>query len=144
MANNTDFTFFGIGASRISEKFNYGGGLSEPLTSGSYPDGVSWTGYSFNVVGTIGSVNLYYEDRSDGFTMITGNTTNITQEAVINDMLTRNEHFLGFVEQPRIYSDVFVERGKQGVMEKNLRLGEITSTGELDIYGNGYFKVKKQ
>ena len=51
---------------------------------------------------------------------------------------------MGFVEQPTVYSDIFVERGKQGVMEVNLRLGEIDNMGELDIYGGGYFKIKKQ
>jgi len=76
--------------------------------------------------------------------MITGNTTGFTREEVINYTLTRNEHFLGFVEQPTVYSDVFIERGKQGVMEKNLRLGEIDNLGELNIYGNGFFKVKIQ
>jgi hypothetical protein len=29
-------------------------------------------------------------------------------------------------------------------MEINLRLGEIDNVGELDIYGNGYFNVRKQ
>jgi hypothetical protein len=29
-------------------------------------------------------------------------------------------------------------------MEMNLRLGEIENMGELSVYGNGYFKVKKQ
>jgi hypothetical protein len=59
-------------------------------------------------------------------------------------MVTREEHFLGFVEQPRVYSDIFVSRGKQGVLENNLRLGEIDSMGELSVYGNKYFKIKKQ
>ena len=139
----TGITFFGIGASRINEKQKYGGGLVEELQSGSY-DGIDWTGYTFDVTGSLNNVTLYYEDRSDGFTMITGETTNVTQEAIIDFMLTRNEHFLGFVEQPRIYSDVFVERGKQGVMERNLRLGEIDNVGELGVYGNGFFKIKKQ
>jgi hypothetical protein len=56
----------------------------------------------------------------------------------------RNEHFLGFVEEPRVYSDIFVDRGKQGVTEKNLRLTEIDNVGELAVYGNGFFKVRKQ
>jgi hypothetical protein len=59
-------------------------------------------------------------------------------------MITRNEHLIGFLDEPQIYSDIFVDRGKQGVMERNLRLGEIDSTGELDIYGSGYFQVRKQ
>jgi hypothetical protein len=75
---------------------------------------------------------------------LTGDTSNYTKEEIFNQMLTRNEHFLGFVEQPTIYSDVFVERGKQGVMENNLRLGEIDNMGELSIYGNGFFNVRKQ
>jgi hypothetical protein len=37
-----------------------------------------------------------------------------------------------------------VDRGKQGVSEKNLRLTEIDNLGELSIYGNGFFKVRKQ
>jgi hypothetical protein len=76
--------------------------------------------------------------------MITGNTSTFTKEDVINQMITRNEHFIGFIDDPTIYSDIFVERGKQGVMEKNLRLGEIDNMGEMNIYGNGYFKVRKQ
>jgi hypothetical protein len=59
-------------------------------------------------------------------------------------MITRNEHFLGFIDSPTIFSDIFVERGKQGVMEKTFRLSEIDNIGELDVYGNGYFKIRKQ
>jgi hypothetical protein len=59
-------------------------------------------------------------------------------------MITRNEHFLGFIDEPVIYSDIFVERGKQGVLEKSLRLSELDNTGELNIYGNGYFNIRKQ
>ena len=43
-----------------------------------------------------------------------------------------------------IYSDIFVERGKQSVLENTLRLSEIDNTGLLGIYGNGYFNIKKQ
>ena len=75
--------------------------------------------------------------------MITGTTSGYTKEEGFNTVLTRNEHFLGFIEDPIIYSDIFVERGKQNVMEKNLRLGEIDNTGELDIYGNGFYTVRK-
>ena len=78
------------------------------------------------------------------YTMITGKTTNFTKEEVINNVITRNEHFIGFIDDPTVYSDIFVERGRQGVMEPNLRLGEIDNMSELDVYGNGYFKVRKQ
>ena len=99
---------------------------------------------SFTYTGSNTNAILYYRDRADGFTEIAGNTSGYTKEEVFEQALTRNEHFLGFIEEPRVYSDIFVDRGKQGVSEKNLRLTEIDNLGELSIYGNGFFKVRKQ
>lgn len=127
--------FMGIGQSRIEELKKYGQNTYQNITTG-ITDNVTWSGYTLD--------NLYYQDFADGYTMITGSTSNFTKEEVINHMTTRNEHFLGFIDEPIIFSDIFVERGKQGVMEKNLRLGEVDGVGELDIYGNGYFNVRKQ
>jgi hypothetical protein len=151
-ATATSFTFMAIGSSRLAELKKYGStGHTQTLTSGTI-SGVTYTGYTID--------GLSYKDMENGYTQITGNTANYfttlpvgykvgdsptyATEYVMNKVLTRNEHFLGFVEQPRVYSDVFVERGKQGVMEMNLRLGEIDNMGELTIYGNGFFNVKKQ
>lgn len=151
-ATATSFTFMAIGSSRLAELKKYGStGYTQTLTSGTI-SGVTYTGYTID--------GLSYKDIANGYTQITGNTANYfttlpvgykvgdsptyATEYVMNKVLTRNEHFLGFVEQPRVYSDVFVERGKQGVMEMNLRLGEIDNMGELTIYGNGFFNVKKQ
>lgn len=129
----TGTTYFtAIGQSKISELKKYGSNSYQGVTVN---NGVS--GYTID--------NIHYMDYPEGFTIYTGNTSNYASEIdVINTVLTRNEHFLGFVEQPTVYSDIFVERGKQGVMEVNLRLGEIDNMGELEIYGGGYFKVKKQ
>jgi hypothetical protein len=149
----TGFTYLGIGGSRLSELKKYGSTgntLSNytplPQTGTTKLGGVdkNYTGYTFSITGSIKSTQLIYWDIEGGYTMITGNTTGFTKEEVINYTLTRNEHFLGFVEQPTVYSDIFVERGKLGVMERNFRLSEIDSMGELSIYGNGYFKVRKQ
>jgi hypothetical protein len=94
------------------------------------------SGYTYEITGnTINTVP---------YLTTIGNTTQYDTEYVINHMLTRNEHFLGFIDDPTVYSDIFVERGRQGVMEVNLRLGEIDNMSELDVYGNGFFKVKKQ
>ena len=87
---------------------------------------------------------LLYTDFSDGYTMITGTTSGYTKEEVYNAVLTRNEHFLGFIDEPTIYSSIFVERGKLGVLENSFRLGEIANVNVLDYYGNGYFTVVKQ
>lgn len=133
----TNFTYLALGKSRINEKKQYGSNTYTGVTTGTTTgvDGI-WSAYTID--------NLYYKDFSDGYTSITGTTSGFTKEEVFNSVLSRNEHFLGFVEDPVIYSDIFVERGKQNVMEKNLRLTEIDNTGEFEIYGNGYFKIKKQ
>lgn len=141
---HTQFTYLGIGGSRIIEKFEYGSTSGSTITTGTDSTG-NYSGYSFTYTGnTTGTTTVHYRDYDDGTTLITGNTTGFTKEEIINQMITRNEHFLGFVEDPTIYSDIFVERGKQGVMEKTFRLSEIDNMGELDVYGNGYFKIRKQ
>lgn len=130
------FSFVAMGKSRIDEFKKYGSTTNYSgvtITSG-------YTGYTID--------DLYYMDYADGYTQITGTTSGTTiqfyHEEVYNGMITRNEHFLCFIDEPTIFSDIFVERGKMGVMEKNLRLGEIDNTGELEIYGNGYFNIRKQ
>jgi hypothetical protein len=127
--------FAAMGRSRLSELKRYGENTYQGTTLGSDSVG-TYTEYTID--------NLTYRDYNNGATTITGSTTNFYKEEVFNEMLTRNEHFIGFIDEPDIYSDVFVERGKQGVLEMNLRLGEIDNVGEIDIYGNGFFQVKKQ
>jgi hypothetical protein len=134
--NSTTVTFLGIGKSRVDEKKLYGtnaGYTGVTVTS-------EYTGYTID--------GLAYRDYEDGYTHISGVTSGTTetffQDEIYNGMITRNEHFLGFVDDPQIFSDVFVERGQMSVMEKNFRLTEIDNTGEIDVYGNGYFKVRKQ
>ena len=144
---NTTISYIGIGTSRLDEKRKYGtssGYDSSTFTYGNTEDGVAYTGYTFTYTGSNTNATLYYRDRADGFTEIAGNTSGYTKEEVFQQVLTRNEHFLGFIEEPRVYSDIFVDRDKQGVSEKNLRLTEIDNLGELSIYGNGFFKVRKQ
>lgn len=129
------FTYMSIGKSRISEKKLYGANQYSGVTYGTDTLG-SYTAYTID--------NLYYKDYPDNYTVITGTTVGYTKEEVINKMITRNEHFLGFIEEPVVYSNVFIERGKQSVMENNLRLGEIDNTGELSVYQNEFFLIKKQ
>jgi hypothetical protein len=129
----TGITYYNaIGLSKVSELKKYGSNEYVGITIN--PDNT--TGYTID--------GVYYQDNPEGFTIITGNTVGFKKEEVIFEVLSRNEHFLGFVEEPTIYSDVYVDRGKQSVMEINLRLGEVDNIGELSNYGNGYFKVKKQ
>jgi len=128
--------FVGVGKSRIDEFQLYGSSLYSGVTEYTDINGDSVTGYTIN--------GLQYIDHSDGYTYISGTTSSYYQDELYQGMITRDEHLIGFVDLPQISSDIFVERGKQGVMERNLRLGEIESTGELDLYGSGFFKVRKQ
>jgi hypothetical protein len=143
---SSSFQYMAFGKSKMADFKIYGGGIN----SSSFTYSGDTTGYTFTYTGSFISGTSYnmitqqYVDYPDGTTLITGSTTGYTREEVFNQALTRNEHFLGFIDEPSIYSDIFVERGKQGVLEKTHRLGEIDSLGELDIYGNGYFKVRKQ
>ena len=132
---NTSFSYIAIGKSRISEKKLYGSNNYNGVTTGTDSLGV-FSGYTID--------NLTFMDYPNGYTMITGTTVGTSKEEVFNRLITRNEHFLGFIDEPTIYSDIFIERGKQNVMEKNLRLCEIDNVGEIDLYQNGFFSVKKQ
>ncbi len=132
LTEDATFSFRAVGSSRISELKEYG--ATNKHIGVVVMDGVS--GYTLD--------GLNYFDYPDGSTIISGSTASFYTDEVYNGMITRNEYFIGFVEDITIYSDIFVDRGKQGVMEKNLRLSEIESTGELDIYGNGYFIIRKQ
>jgi hypothetical protein len=167
------FKFMAIGISKIGELRKYGESTvsTSSYTTGSF-SGSLYTGYTLpNDSGSLyymdladgytmitGSVSNYRFGPTSGYTYeimgntintipyltTSGNTTQYATEYVINHMLTRNEHFIGFIDDPSVYSDIFVERGRQGVMEPNLRLGEVDNMKELDVYGNGYFKVRKQ
>ena len=151
--SSTSLTFVAASKSRIIEKKLYGQNSYTGVTTTSLPgttlscskytiDGLDYYDCSDGVTYVTGKVPNHVINGTSGFT--NGNTTDLATEYVVNKMLTRNEHFLGFVSDPSVYSDIFVERGKMGVSEFNLRLGEIDNIGELDIYGNGFFVVKKQ
>ena len=141
---NTTFTYLGIGSSRIDEKKKYGSNVYEGTTTGTTTEGLKFTGYTISNTGDTKISVMYYRDFEDGYTLITGNTMNFLKEEIIDFMLTRNEHFLGFVAEPKIYSEIFIDRPKQSVMEFNFRLGEINNIGQLSSYENGFFKIQKQ
>jgi len=130
--DSSDISFLAVGKSRLDEFQLYGS--SEYSTDIDVT--AEYTGYTID--------DLYYMDYENGYTHITGNTSTYYQDEIYQGMITRDEHLIGFLDTPQISSDIFVERGTQSVMERNLRLGEIDSTGEFDIYGSGFFKIRKQ
>jgi len=130
--NSTLISFIGVGQSRIDELKKFGS--NQTYNNINITD--KYTGYTLD--------SLYYMDYPEGVTYITGSTISFKDDEIYQGMLTRNEFLIGFIDEPQIYSDIYVERGKQSIIEKTLRLGEINSIGELTAYGNGFFKIKKQ
>jgi len=57
--------------------------------------------------------------------------------------LYKEEYLFGIVSPPEITNDIFIERGITSVNDMHLKLSEISSIGELDKYGNGFYKLNK-
>jgi hypothetical protein len=67
------------------------------------------------------------------------NETNISLSA-----LTKEEYLFGIISTPQIKNDVFIDRGIESVLEKHLRLSEIKNLGQLNRYGNGIYKLRRE
>jgi len=72
------------------------------------------------------------------------NYLNGTPVLLCREPLTKEEALMNVSEPPEIQSEIFIERGKQSVMEPNQRLGEIKTMGGLVNYAYGYYKIKEQ
>lgn len=58
--------------------------------------------------------------------------------------LTKEEYLFGIVSKPETKNDVFIERGVLSVTDKHVRMSEIKTLGELQRYGNGFYKLIKE
>lgn len=115
--------------------------------------------YVFDAIddSTIGTINqitgLQYKDFSGAtinqqgvdipittFRFITEgwNETNTSLSA-----LTKEEFLMGIISRPEVENDVFIDRGVIPVLDYHLRLSEIRNLGQLQQYGNGYYKIDR-
>jgi hypothetical protein len=97
------------------------------------------TNYDPLAVNDDGSCEYDISTTQEGINWLYG-----TKVLLCRDPLTKEEVLMGVCDQPEIQSEIFIERGKQSVMEPNLRLGEITTMGGLINHGYKYFRIKKQ
>ncbi len=67
------------------------------------------------------------------------NQTNTSLSAI-----TKEEYLIGKISRPEVQNDVFIDRGKNSVLDKHLRLSEIRNIKGLEKYGNGFYKLTKQ
>jgi hypothetical protein len=136
----SDVLVSGFTTSRLSELIKYGEKVpSEGLNSDG--DGVlaggitdSYTAYTMDEV--------FYTDFPDGLTYFHVNVGENPLE-LLCQLVTKDDALLGVVNDINVQTDVFVERGTISVFEQNLRLCDIDSVGEMEVYGNKYFNVKK-
>lgn len=55
----------------------------------------------------------------------------------------KQEKYNGFIEEPKIESEVFIDRQQTGVFERQQRLEEINTVGDFDTYRNNFYLVKR-
>lgn len=86
-----------------------------------------------------GSCIYSIDDPAEGTNFLDG-----SEILLCMDPLTKEEVLMNVCEPPKIQSEVFIERGTQTVFEPNQRLGEINTIGGLEIYGYGFYNIKRQ
>lgn len=86
---------------------------------------------------------LYY-DYPDGTTYYELLSSGITSDMIWEYPITKDEALMGVSMAPEVQSSVFVERGKNSVLETLQRLGEVDNIGDIRKYGYKFFKVKSQ
>jgi len=63
-----------------------------------------------------------------------------------NSILTplfKMEYLFGITSAPEVQSDVFIDRGRNTILQSHLQLGDITNINDLTNYGNGYYNIIK-
>lgn len=66
------------------------------------------------------------------------NNTNVELSA-----FTREEYLLYITQEPKVESDVFIERGATSVLPSHTQLAEINTLEQLENFGNGFYKLIK-
>ena len=99
------------------------------------------TGATYNI-GT-GSTKISYDTRdyTQTTTLFSFNRDCCEECYGLN---TKEELKMGWVFDPKINVNVFINRGQNSVFDKFLRLSEVNNNDELLDYDNNYFKVNKE
>lgn len=94
----------------------------------------SYTGY------TIQDVN--YFDFFDGTTVYVMQSSGLTADWMVEEPIVKDEALINVVYTPEVQTNIFVERGKNSVLERIQRLGEVDNIGDLEAYGYGFFNFR--
>jgi hypothetical protein len=113
--------------------------LNVPVTGSSGSIGVvyspnpslPYTAYTVN--------DIDYYDYNDGTTIFIVSSSGCTDLECTG--ITKNEVLMNVVFDTEVYSNVFIERGKNSALERIQRLGEVGNIGDLENYGYGFFNI---
>lgn len=85
--------------------------------------------------------DIKYVDYPFGVTTFEVKSKGLTKDTIKLVPIVKNEALLKSVDDVQIFSNVFVERGKNSGYEKVQRLGEVRTLQDMEKYGYGYFKL---
>jgi len=151
-STSVPFPITGVTESSINDLMQYGPKVN--LAEGKFKLGIQVTGQT-EAIGTYFGpdiTNTYtaytingviYYDYEDFTIYITDSSGYIPGELILT-AITKNEALLNVIDQPEIFSSVFIERGKNSPLENVMRLGEVDNNGDLEKYGYKYFIIEKE
>ena len=151
-STSVPFPITGVTESSINDLAQYGPKVN--LAEGKFKLGIQVTGQT-EAIGTYFGpdiTNTYtaytingviYYDYEDFTIYITDSSGYIPGELILT-AITKNEALLNVIDQPEIFSSVFIEIGKNSPLENVMRLGEVDNNGDLEKYGYKYFIIEKE
>jgi|688.fasta_scaffold52419_2 hypothetical protein len=149
------YTVSGLTKSRITELQLYGQKpVIAPLFNSQYElitpvvaNGQIWGNISNavpNVYTAYTIQNINYYDYSDGTTIFFEQSSGFTENNLTAVPITKDEVLLKVIDQARVQTNIFVERGKNSAFERIQRMGEVDNLGDLISYGYGFYNVVKK
>lgn len=54
----------------------------------------------------------------------------------------KDEYLIGITYKPVVKKDINVDRGVNASFEKHIKLGEVKTLEDMELYGNGFFNIK--
>jgi len=125
-----DLSLYGAVQYQVGQTVNLPGGgygVVNYLTS-------QQTGYTIN--------NTDYIDFSGGTSIFVVASSGLTSSMLVQSAITKNEVLMNVIDQPQLFSSVFVERGKNSALENFRRIGEVSTMSNLVNYGYNFFNIQ--
>jgi len=141
---NIPFLITGYTTSSLSDLKQYGTTLYKPGTQVTGNTGMigMYSGVSWNGLYTAYTINdIDYYDYLDGKTLFVVKSSGLTSDMLVCEPIVKNDLLMNIIDEAEVQSNIFIERGKNSVLERVERLGEVDNVGDLVKYGYKFFNV---